>query len=418
MVVRPRQPGISCKDKPLTASFKIDNTTGRRLFMTRQGLCQPVRTKLNCAGLQDIIDELGFVQVDSINTVARAHHMILFARNQTYRPALLKRLLEQDRTLFEHWTHDAAIIPTAFYRYWHHRFDRERRFLLDRWRKWRREGFEDALEQVLAHVRENGPTLSRDLGQGIRKPSGGWWDWHPEKTALEFHWRTGELAICRREGFQKVYDLSERVIPDHRRKKDHPSEAAFIDWACRSALQRLGAATSGEVARFWDLITSKEAATWCAGARLRGDIIDVSVAPCGGDKVGAAFALPDVPDAMETLPNPPQRVRVLSPFDPVIRDRKRCLRLFGFDYRIEVFVPAAKRTYGYYVFPLLEGARFIGRIDMKHIRERDALEVYGLWMEPGVKLTKGRKQTLEAELDRHRRFVGASQVNFPKSSLK
>lgn len=415
--------------------IEIDNATARRLFMARQGLSQPVGAKLDCAGLQTIIDDLGFVQVDSINTVARAHHMILFARNQTYRPALLSRLLERDRTVFEHWTHDAAIIPTAFYPYWHHRFDRERRFLLKRWRKWRREGFEDALDHVLAHVRETGPTMSRDLGprdlgQGIKKPSGGWWDWHPEKTALEFHWRTGELAICRREGFQKVYDLSERVIPDHRRKKDHPDEAAFIDWACRSALQRLGAATSGEVARFWDLITPKEAAAWCAGARSRGDIIGVSVAPWAdgelggggkpgaGGKVGAAFALPDVPDALETLPEPLKRVRVLSPFDPMIRDRKRCLRLFGFDYRIEVFVPAAQRTYGYYVFPLLEGARFIGRIDMKHIRERDALEVYGLWMEPGVKLTKGRRQALEAELDRHRKFVGASRVDFPDAALK
>jgi len=398
--------------------IEIDNATARRLFIARQGLSQPVGAKLDCPGLQTIIDNLGFVQVDSINTVARAHHMILFARNQTYRPALLSQLLERDRTVFEHWTHDAAIIPTMFYPYWHHRFDRERRVLLERWRKWRREGFEDALEKVLAHVRESGPTMSRDLGKGLKPPSGGWWAWHPEKTALEFHWRTGELAICRREGFQKVYDLSERVIPDHRRKKDHPDEAAFIDWACRSALQRLGAATSGEVARFWNLITPKEASLWCAGARSRGYILDVSIAPWAGGKVGAALALPDVPDSLKTLPEPLKRVRVLSPFDPMIRDRKRCLRLFGFDYRIEVFVPAAKRTYGYYVFPLLEGSRFIGRIDMKHIRERDALEVYGLWMEPGVKLTKRRRQALEAELDRYRKFVGASRVDFLYAALK
>ncbi len=406
----------------MTALLKINNATARRLFMTRQGLCRPPKTSLDCGGLQDIIHDLGFVQVDSINTVARAHHMILFARNQTYRPALLSRLLEQDRTLFEHWTHDAAIIPTAFYPHWRHRFDRERRTLLAQWRKWRREGFEDALEQVLSHVRDNGSTMSRDLGRdqdgGLKKPSGGWWNWHPEKTALEFHWRTGALSICRREGFQKVYDLSERVIPDHHRN-EQSDEPAFIDWACRSALERLGVATAGEITQFWDLITRAEATQWCKAAHDRGELVEVEVAPWDRDAPSrSAFALPDVMESVSNLPDPPDRVRVLSPFDPLIRDRKRCLRLFGFDYRIEVFVPAAKRTYGYYVFPLLEGTRFIGRIDMKHIRERDALEVYGLWMEPGVKLTKGRRQALDAELERHRKFVGAARTDFPDGSIR
>ena len=104
------------------------------------------------------------------------------------------------------------------------------------------------------------------------------------------------------------------------------------------------------------------------------------------------------------------RLRVLSPFDPLIRDRKRCLRLFGFDYRIEIFVPAAKRQYGYYVFPLLEGDRFIGRIDMKHVK--GTLRVANIWLEAGVKRGKGRIAALEAELDRHRRFVGAERVTF------
>ncbi len=404
----------------MTAVLEIDNATARRLFMACQGLSQPVQTKLDGAGLQSMIDDLGFVQVDSINTGARAHHMILFARTQGYRPALLSHLLEQDRTLFEHWTHDAAIIPTAFYPHWLHRFDRERRSLLERWRKWRREGFEEAFAQVLSHVRENGPTLSRDLGQGIKKPSGGWWDWHPEKTALEFHWRTGELAICRREGFQKVYDLSSRVIPDHHAMRQ-PDEGAFIHWACHSALTRLGAATAGEVAAFWDLVTPKEAATWCKETQARGELVDVAITPWDGGKPRPAFALPELAATLHGgsgMPAPPKRIRVLSPFDPLIRDRKRCLRLFGFDYRIEVFVPAAKRTYGYYVFPLLEGARFIGRIDMKHIKELDALVVSGLWMEPGVSLTKGRRQALDAELDRQRRYVGASRTDFPQKAIK
>ena len=118
---------------------------------------------------------------------------------------------------------------------------------------------------------------------------------------------------------------------------------------------------------------------------------------------------------MRDLPDPPERVRVLSPIDPLIRDRKRCLILFGFDYRIEV-VPAAKRQYGYYVFPLLEGDRLIGRIDMKH--DAGTLTVAGLWLEPKVKLGKGRRVSLDAELDRQRRFVGAEHVVFANGYLR
>ena len=123
-----------------------------------------------------------------------------------------------------------------------------------------------------------------------------------------------------------------------------------------------------------------------------------------------SFAVPNLPDTCADAIQPVRRLRVLSPFDPLIRDRKRCLRLFGFDYRIEIFVPAAKRQYGYYVFPLLEGDRFIGRIDMKHVK--GTLRVANIWLEAGVKRGKGRIAALEAELDRHRRFVGAERVTF------
>lgn len=368
-----------------------------------------------------MIHDLGFVQVDSINTVARAHHMILLARNQTYKPKLLSRLLEQDRTLFEHWTHDASIIPTAFYPYWQHRFDRERVSLAEKWRKWHRRGFEEVLDQVLNHVAMNGRTMARDLDQKAkeerRNKGAGWWDWNPEKTALEFHWRTGALSICRREGFQKVYNLTDRVIPE-RHRVDKPEETDFIDWACHAALTRLGVATSGELAAFWDLITPKEAAAWCVNALRAGEIQEIIIVSKDGNKPRKAFAFPDIESVLGSLPESPKRVRVLSPFDPLIRDRKRCERLFGFDYRIEVFVPEAKRRYGYYVFPLLEGDRFIGRVDMKHIREKDALVVNGLWMEPGVRLSMNRRAALDAELDRQRRFVGAAYVKFPDRAIK
>ena len=400
----------------------IRNAEARRLILARQGLADPPNRKLTRDGLLDLIARLGFVQVDSIQTLERAHHQILFSRNQTYRHKLLTRLLEREAALFENWTHDAAIIPSAFYPYWRHRFARERTRLLERWRQWRREGFEEAMAGVLVQVRNRGPTMARDLGpagdSGEAKTKGGtgWWDWHPEKTALEFLWRTGELAVARREGFQKVYDLAERVIPACHRAEE-PSREAFVDWACRGALERLGFASHGELAAFWDAVTPAEAARWCR-ARLGGELVEAEVEAVSGAKPRKVYTTRRTLDGLGELPEPPKRLRALSPFDPVLRDRARAERIFGLDYRIEVFVPEAKRRYGYYVFPLLEGARFVGRIDMKHDRAAGRLAVKGLWPEPRCRWGRGRRDSLEAELERLRRFTGAERVAFEDGYLR
>jgi hypothetical protein len=393
----------------------IRNEDARRLFLHLQGLSRPPRERLGRDGLHDLIEQIGFVQIDSINTVERAHHQILFSRNQTYRQKHLKALHERDRAVFENWTHDAALIPCAFYTHWQPRFTRERARLRARWRKWRRDGFEDHIDSVRARIERDGPTMSRDLlaedkSPGAARTGGGWWDWHPAKMALEYLWRTGEIAVVRREGFQKVYDLSERAIPEAYRTAE-VSRSEHIDWACRSALDRLGFATSGELAAFWDTISPKEAARWCA-ARRSDDLVEVAVEPVDDGKPRTCFARADFRAHLEQAAEPPKRLRVLSPFDPVLRDRNRTERLFGYRYRIEVFVPAAKRTYGYYVFPLLEGKRFTGRIDMKHDRQEGVLRVKGLWLEPKVRFTAARERRLGAELERVRKFTGADRVAF------
>ena len=394
----------------------IPNRDARRLFLSVHGLCRAPNRKLDAAGLLELIESIGFVQVDSINTVERAHHMILFARNQTYRHKLLTRLLEREAALFENWTHDASIIPSAFYPYWQMRFARERLRLRARWQTWRRGDYESLLEGVLALVRDEGPLMARDFEDESGKKSGkkkggdGWWDWHPAKTALEYHWRTGALAVAKREGFQKVYDLSERVIPRCHREA-MPSDEAAVDWACREALQRLGFATSGEIAAFWGLVTPAEAAAWCE-AKLGEEILEVRLEQQAGPKPRATYTTAALLERLTAPPEPPGRLRTLSPFDPVLRDRVRCQRLFGFDYRIEVFVPEAKRRYGYYVFPLLEGDRFVGRIDMKHERAAGELRVKALWLEPKVRWSKGRAAALESELERLRRFTGAERLVF------
>ena len=393
----------------------IDNRSARNLFLARHGLSDNPRQKQSRGDLLSLIERIGFIQVDSINTVARAHDMILFARNQTYQPGHLKSLLETERELFENWTHDAAIIPTRFFPYWRPRFTRDAERIKARWRDWRRPGFIEMLDEILAHIGQNGSAMSRDVGADEKKSNGGWWDWHPLKTALEYLWRTGELAICRREGFQKVYDLTSRVIPPHHHAR-LPEEGELIEWACASAIDRLGFATSGEIAAFWASITPKEAAEWCK-THLGDTLVEVEIECSNGAKPRRAFARPNLPDQAREVAPPPDRIRILSPFDPALRDRKRTERLFGFQYTIEVFVPAPKRKYGYYVFPILEGSRLIGRIDMKCQRDAGVLMVTGLWLEPGVRFTKQRAGKLEAELDRYRRFTGCDRVVWADGAL-
>jgi uncharacterized protein YcaQ len=360
-----------------------------------------------------LIERIGFVQVDSVNVVARAHHMILFARNQTYRPALLQRLLEREVRLFENWTHDAAIIPTRFYPYWQVRFERDQARLASRYRQRFDGHHEDRVEAMLAHVRQNGAVMARDFSDRER-PRGGFWDWHPDKAALELLWRTGHLTIARRQGFQKVYDLADRVIPAQARS-GAPSHEAFVDWACRSALERLGFATPAQIAGFWDLVTLAEARQWCAA---HPELAVPAVLEPADGAPRPVFARADIEALLQALPESPGRVRALSPFDPLLRDRRRLLQLFGFDYRIEIFVPASRRRYGYCVFPLLEGEQLIGRIDMKGNAEKRLLEVSALWLEPGRRLGRGRRERLDAELDRIRRFIGADAVRYADGHLK
>ncbi|PTW57529.1 hypothetical protein C8N35_1108 [Breoghania corrubedonensis] len=394
----------------------IQNRDARRLLIDTQGLSIPPRSRLSPAELYALIEKLGFVQLDSIQTVERAHHHILFARTQGYRQADLKRLHERDGLLFENWTHDASVIPTRFFPNWKHRFEHNRPRLLERFTNWQREEFAHMIDEVLGHIRDNGPTMARDLGNdtGPKKSNEGWWEWHPTKTALEYLWRTGELAIVRREGFQKVYDLTERAIPPEHFERE-VSHADFVDWACSSAMERLGFATPAEIAAFWDLVTLEDAKAWCEGTRAAGALIEVDVENADGT-TRSAVARPDITETIAAAPEAPSRLRVLSPFDPLIRDRARTERLFGFRYRIEIFVPEPKREYGYYVFPLMEGDRLVGRIDMKHHRKEGELRVAGLWWEPGVRKSAGRTAKLEAELDRIRAFTGAERVAFARES--
>lgn len=388
--------------------LEISNRDARRLFLDLQGLTQP-RAKSDADGLYDLIYRLGFVQIDSVNAVERAHHMILYSRAENYRRQDLACLLEQRGALFEHWTHDASIIPTEFYPHWRHRFKQaQARLDHPHWRE--RLGPDSAklVRAVRKRIEREGPLMARDF-EDKGQSQGQWWGWGPSKTALEYLWRTGELAVARREGFQKVYDLTERVIPGAVRL-EKPSARETLDWKCRTALERLGLATPREIAEFWASVSPKDAAAWAAAHLKDKDLITVRLAGAGETKPLNLLAFADIEDRIKAAKAPPKKLRFLSPFDPVIRDRARARRLFGFDYRIEIFVPERKRHYGYYVLPILEGDRFTGRADVKVHRKEGRLEVKGLWLETDVTLTAAREEAMRKALGRLARFTGAETV--------
>jgi uncharacterized protein YcaQ len=370
----------------------------RRLLLAAQALLGPP-----AKDLESLVRQLGYVQMDSINVVERAHHLILGSRLETYAPGAFEALLEK-RRLFEHWTHDASAIPVDWYPHWKVRFPLRRARFLDNawWRERVGDKAEELLESVLERIRAEGPLRSADFEHKRETGSSAWWGWKPQKAALEFLWHAGELAVAGRVNFHKIYDLPERVFPDAHALPATAGEA-HRDWACAEALDRLGVATPRELAAYFDALDPAEAALWCAEAVRTGRARPVTL------DGKPAFAVPDWKDR---LPEVTDRTVLLCPFDPILRDRARALRLFNFDYRFEAFVPEAKRQYGYYVLPILEGENLVGRLDPKFHRDRGVLEIKGLWLEKGVRFTKVRRVAVTRAAEALAARIGAKDVEW------
>jgi hypothetical protein len=396
----------------------VDAATARCLLLGAQGLLDDPARRADKRAVEKLVHALGYVQVDSINAVGeRAHHLTLHTRLDGYRPGMLQTLIEKDRALFEHWTHDASVIPVAWYPHWKVRFQRFRRE--GRVKSWcvRRMGADPArvIRRVRARLRSDGPLMARDFENQNALPdeSGGWWNWHPEKAALEYLWRTGEVCIAARRGFQRVFQLSADVLPEQHAKRPS-SPSAHIEFACGEAFERLVVATPSEVARYFAAAPLSEVRRHCARAAKGGKLIEVEVRAESDGMPHTAYALPDYAERARAQPPAPRRARLLSPFDPVVRDRARAARLFDFDYRFEAFVPEKKRKYGYYVMPILDGERIVGRIEPKLERSTGALRVHGLWWEPGARASVARRRRLRAALERLADLLGADRVEAPQ----
>ena len=390
-----------CSEQGMTV--RIPNRDARRLWLSLQGLAH---TPVGTTSILDIIKKLGFVQLDSIRNVTRAHHHILWSRNQSYREPMIEHLLAKERSVFEHFTHDASVLPMEYYPMWTRQFARLEGQVSrsEAYRTAKRNGDHDAIKKRIA---AEGPLSTHAFGSkivGKRQM----WDRPPHKRALDHLWYSGELATTHRTNFVKYYDLREHVIPQQHLTPSL-ADSDQIDWLCRSALDRLGFATPGEVQRFWAATSAAEVRSWLEGVSDQLKLVEIETAAGTWMKY---FARPDLETLLSKVTAPTSRLRIINPFDPVARDRDRLLRLFGFDYRIEIFVPPAKRKWGYYVYPLLEGDRFVGRIELKSDRKNGVLAVKRLWVESGTNWTIARGEKLDAELGRLAQLVDAQMIDW------
>lgn len=391
----------------MTAALKIGNRDARRLLLDAVGLTP---TPVGTLDLAALIRQIGFVQLDTIQVVSRAHHHIIWSRNQNYRERMLDAYLAKHRQGFEHFTHDASLIPMDFYPMWTRQFER----MAAKVRNWGWAGTLPGASDrkiIRDRIANEGPLSTRAF-RSQAKTDKQMWDRPPHKRALEYMWYAGELATSHRENFIKFYDLAERVIPAAQREALLPA-ADQVDWLCWNALERLAFASAGQIQRFWDAVDNQEARSWLHTNEDR--VRPVLVEDAQGQWV-PAFAPADVDQRLATVARPTSRLRILNPFDPLVRDRERAERLFGFHYRVEMFVPAAKRRWGYYIYPLLEGDRFVGRLEVKAERRTGQLVVSRLWQEPGVTWTDARYAKLEAELSRLARLAAVEAVVWTDSA--
>lgn len=323
---------------------------------------------------------MNVLQIDTISVVARSPYLVLFSRLGHYDPAWLDELLA-DGALFEYWAHEASLLPIEDYALMRPRM-LEPEALGWKYRgDWVREN-RDVLERVLQRMRDDGAVRSTDFERdGDRE---GWWDWKPEKRALEALFTAGHVMVARRQSFQRIYDLRERVHPtwsDDQLPSHDDVEAGLI----LRAVHALGITTARWVADYYRMdkrgtpgrVRELAAAGELVEAHVDGWSDVAYMHPANVDLAERAAA-----DAL-----PATLTTLLSPFDPLVWDRARARAMFGFDYTIECYTPAAKRRWGYFVLPLLRRGELVGRVDAKAHRRDGVFEVKALYLEDGVRVT-------------------------------
>lgn len=342
-------------DTPLYGPLTIDEWL--RLNLQRQGLLQPA------ASAASVIRQLGYVQIDSINVVERAHHHVLHSRLPGYHPEQLQQAIA-DKEVFEYWAHAAAYLPMSDYRY-----SLQRKQQLSQGDKHWFEPDEPLMREVLARVRAEGPLKASDFEHSSDQ-HGSWWDWKPAKKALEQLFMRGELMVVRRERFQKVYDLAERVLPPGIDTRV-PDDDEFGRYLVNRFLNANGFGSEAQFAylrKGMRPVIKRVLAQGLEAGELQRFKVDGQQYFC--------------PAELSAAPMIPERVWLLNPFDNLVIQRNRLKQWFGFDYQLEVYLPQEKRIYGYYSLAILWRQQFIGRVDVKADRPRQCLLLQNLVLEP------------------------------------
>ena len=355
-------------------------------------------------GVARAIERLGYVQIDTIHVVRRAHHHALWTRCPDYEPGMLHDLQVIDRRVFEYWAHAMSYLPMSDYRYYVRRMRAGGRKGAREWRA----KHTDLIEAVLQRIRAEGPLSSVDFEPPPGTKRGTWWDWKPAKRALEVLFWEGELMIAERRNFQKIYDLTERVLPAHVDAAP-PSDEECARFQVRRALGALGIAREREVLEFVKAADKPLVLAALRDLTESGEVVPVEVEEAG-KRTG--YALADRLDGEV----PDGRARILSPFDGLIIQRDRVDWLFGFAYTLECYVPKEKRTYGYFVLPILWGDRLVGRFDPKADRKAGMLIVRTLWLEPWFEADDAFLEQLGTSLVRFALFNGCTAVRIEKTA--
>ena len=340
----------------------------RRLALAAQGLLQTQPFGRGLAGAKKAINHIGYVQIDTISVVERAHNHVFYSRAPGFQPAMTNQML-LDGDTFEYWTHAAAFLPMADFRF----SLPYKQAIKNGQVHWYKNRDQKLMDELLARIRSDGPIRSRDLENNRKKPAG-WWDWKPAKKALEQMFMEGDLMVCDREGFQKTYDLTERVLPAHVNTQ-MPDLAEFASHILEQQLRCHGfASLKGLTYMRRNTDLNKAVKTLVSEGLAQGTLEQVRV------NGGEVFIIES--GALERpLPRLNKRLLILSPFDNSVIQRERLQALFEFDYKIECYVPAAKRKYGYFCLPLLYRGEFIGRMDCKAHRKESRLEIKALHLE-------------------------------------
>lgn len=376
----------------------LDAQQARLLHLSAPGLLTPPRRRAVPADVPGTIERMGLLQIDTIHVVARSPYLVLFSRLGDYRPEWLDTALAEG-AIFECWSHEACYAPVSD-------FPLHRAALASRGHHWSMKhavrmarDHAEPMRRLLEHVRANGPVKAADF-ERTAGPSSAWWGWKDEKRWLEAAFALGELMIARRENFHRVYDLPERVIgrvlPDWAAA---PLPAAEVERRqIAAAVKALGIAQAGWIADYYRSARRYRDADLDAAVE-RGDLERVAVS---GWKA-AGYVHRDRRDDLARAAAGALRAThttVLSPFDPVVWDRTRAEAMFGFDYRLECYVPAERRRFGYFVLPILRRGRLVGRLDAKAHRAEEIFEVKSIHLEPAVAVSAALVADLATALKR------------------